>query len=90
MNEFDFWYGDEFLLNVYVKAYFEKTKYESWLNGYYNYVAQVTALSNMFSDKKSKQINYPSFEISSADKIEKIESSKPRNNNDYEFLSQYY
>lgn len=89
MSEYDFWYGDEYLLNVYVKAYFERTKYESWLNGFYNYTAQVTALSNMFSSKESEHIDYPSLETSNSNKIKKIEN-KPKNNNDYEFLSRYY
>lgn len=88
MSTYDFWYGEEELLNVYIKAYFEKSKYEAWINGYYNYVAHVTAIANMFNSKKEKDIPYPDYDI---DKKEKIDiKGTPKNNNDYEFLSQYY
>lgn len=88
MPTYDFWYCEEELLNTYVKAYYDKTKYEAWLFGYYNYVAQVTALSNMFKDMNSEVVDYPDF-ISNEQTNIKIMNT-PKNNNDYEFLSQYY
>ena len=87
-----FWYEDEYLLNVYLKAYFEKTKYESWLNGYYNYVAQTTATANAWGGDKGKKIEYPTYE-SIENKMEEIETKtkiKPNGNNDNHYLSQFY
>ncbi|MEG0365475.1 MAG: hypothetical protein RR585_01470 [Coprobacillus sp.] len=90
MTANDFWYGDEYLLNVYIKAYFNKTKYEAWQTGYYNYVAQITALSNSFGGKKGKNIEYPDF--SSFEEKQKIIEVKeePRGKNDNKYLSQFY
>ena len=78
----EFWYGEEELLNVYIKAYFNGTKYNAWINGYYTYVAQLTATSNTWGGNDGKKVEYPQLDIEAKNK----ESKKI----EYTDLSQFY
>ena len=70
MSSEDFWENDPQLYWAYRTFYLKKmeieqeyniehTKYDSWLKGNLNYVAQMTALSNAFSKSKTE---YPTFD----------------------------
>lgn len=70
MSSEDFWENDPQLYWAYRTFYFKKLeleqtietehmKYDSWLKGNLNYIAQMTALSNAFSKSKTE---YPDFD----------------------------
>lgn len=90
MTPYEFWYEDEELLNVYVKAFYERTNYNAWVNGYYTYIAQLTASSNTWGGNKGKEVQYPLYNSNLQDK-KKIEiKEQPKNDHDNHFLSQFY
>lgn len=87
MSEQDFWYGDVYLLDAYIKAYFNNVKYTAWLNGYYSYIANLTATANSWGGEKGKDAKYPDFDsVEETVKTKKIDLNK----NDYSLLSQLY
>lgn len=91
MTQDDFWYGELELMSVYIKAYFDNIKYTSWLNGYYVYVANITANANAWGGDKGKDVKYPDFEdIEGTDKSIKETNEIELNKNDYSLLSQLY
>ena len=66
MSRNDFWYGNdwkEYL--IYEDAYYERLHEHTHIQGYYNYIAFNTILSNAFSDKKkgNKPLNYPEYNL---------------------------
>lgn len=80
----EFWYGEEELLNSYIKAYFNRVKYNSWMNGYYTYVAQLTATSNTWGGDNGKKAEYPQLDLDSTS------NSKAKDKIEYSDLSQFY
>lgn len=58
----EFWFGDYTMLKYYVKAHelrAEQSNQEMWWQGYYDFIAYSTALSNLnFSGKKHKPNEY--------------------------------
>jgi hypothetical protein len=89
MTPEQFWYDDLYLLETYINSYIKKAKYESWLQGFYTYQGQMIALGNAFGGKDKKAIDYPVF---NDDDIEYIDNddSKPKGNNDFNYLSQCF
>lgn len=82
------------MLDAYQKAYSEKVNFESWLNGYYTYNAQIIALANAFSDKNSEAIEYPSYvsiheNNEHASLLSTNEVDKPTSDSDNKYLSQF-
>ena len=85
----EFWYGDEELLTIYVKAYYEDARYHAWINGYYTYIANVISTSNTWGGKDGKDVKYPDYnEEKNKYKVEIKE--KPRSKDDNHFISQFY
>lgn len=52
-----FWYGEEEYLEVYMTAYYENMKMQSWLEGQFNYVAYSAVVAQIFGNKGE----YPSY-----------------------------
>jgi hypothetical protein len=89
MTPEQFWYDDLYLLEIYVNSYMKKSKYESWLQGFYNYQGQMIALGNAFGGKDKKAIEYPMYKDDDVEYIEN-DDSKPKGNNDFNYLSQCF
>lgn len=84
----EFWYGEEELLTVYIKAYYEDARYHAWINGYYVYIADLIATSNTWGDDKGKE-KYPDYyDEKNKHKVEIKEQPKVKDDN--HFLAQYY
>lgn len=90
MSTYEFWYDEEELLDAYVKGYSQRTDYNAWLGGYYNYIAYLTAQSNMWGGDDGKKDTYPSYDDIKSNNKEDDEIIKPNGNNDYHFLSHFY
>jgi len=88
----DFWYGEEEMLEAYIKAYFNGTQYEAWINGYFTYIAQLTSTSNTWGGNSGKKAKYPQYaEIVNKEQTKAIETRNvPKVKDDNEFLSQFY
>lgn len=85
----EFWNDEEELLHAYIKAYYEDVRYTSWLNGYYMYVAQLTATSNTWGGDKGKDVSYPDYH--QENEIPHVDiKEKPKGPNDNNFLAQFY
>lgn len=54
----EFLYEDEDLFHAYQKAYINRSSFNGWINGMYNYNAYSTTLHNAFIKNKSELINY--------------------------------
>ena len=77
MSSKEFWEDEPQLYWSYRTFYYKKTEiegekldYESWLKGYYFYIAVSVALNNAFSKKKAE---YPKEPISSKTNVAKTE-----------------
>lgn len=91
MTPHQFWYEEEELLEVYIKAYFERTRYEAWINGQYAYLAQTIVISNALGGDKAEKESYPDYEsITRTKNQNQDETLKPKSINDNQFLSQFY
>ena len=62
MTPHQFWHEDMRLLEAYQKAYYTKTSYVAWLNGYYAFVGHSISLGNAFAKKGSKPKEFPKWE----------------------------
>lgn len=67
MSYDEFWYEDPELFFSYRFSFFkrleieqQRTNYEAWLYGVYNFQAYSISLANAFGGKNSKKIDYPS------------------------------
>lgn len=71
----EYWEGNPFLVRDYYQAHLlrnEQKNQEMWLQGYYNFIAYSTALSNLRLDgKKRKPNNYISEPLQLAAQTEK-------------------
>ena len=66
MSRNDFWYGNDWKdYLIYEDAYYERLHEQTHIQGYYNYIAFNTILSNAFMDKKkgNKPLNYPEHNL---------------------------
>jgi hypothetical protein len=68
----EFWHKDMRLLEVCQKSYYRNISYVAWLHGQYDNVAYSIALSNAFSKKGVKPLEYPEWK----DPMEKFEKPK--------------
>lgn len=64
----EFLYEDEDLFHAYQKAYFNKTSFNGWIYGMYNYNAHSVTLNNAFSKNKEDVINYTDKPMTYAEK----------------------
>lgn len=85
MSRNDFWYGEDYKeYFLYEEAYYERLHEQTHIQGYYNYIAFNTVLSNAFMDTKKgqKPINYPQMNIymETKEKRVKNENNKVKNN----------
>ena len=67
-----FLYGTDIEVHAFEKAYYNRTNTQSWLQGLYNYQAQIISLSNAFSSNTEK-ISYPSEPISLFEQVQQLE-----------------
>lgn len=85
MSEYQFWHGDIRLLEVYQKAYYRDKTYSAWLQGQSCHVAFSVVMSNAFSKKGQKPIEYPQWK----DPFEKLYRPKiTKDNLEEEFRKQ--
>ena len=80
MNSREFWYDNDYKdYFLYEEAYFEKLHEQTHIQGYYNYIAFNTVLSNAFMDKNKgqKPVEYPKENIY----ITSMEKSDIKQNN---------
>ena len=85
-----FWDGDPYIATYYRRKLeiedFRNTEL-AWLNGYYDFIAVSTALSNAFRGKGKKAIDYPKAPERKAEtKIEKQAKRKKALNDSIAFL----
>lgn len=88
-----FMYEDVDLLEIYIQSYKKRISLESWLYGKTNFEGTQLAIANTFSSG-NKHINYPEYidieENNTKDNKILLEHKTPKNDNDYDYLSQFY
>lgn len=77
MSKNEFWYGEDYKeYFLYEEAYYERLHETSHIQGYYNYIALSTTMSNMFKNKGDKGIEYPEMNILSSQREKSFNEAK--------------
>lgn len=71
----DVWYATEQEISATIKAYYQKTSYEAWLNGLYNMRAFHVVIANSFGTKEVEYFTEPMGVLEQKD-LDEIRSVK--------------
>lgn len=81
----EFWYSTDIEIHAFEKAYFNRINQLTWLQGYYDYLAQASVLSSIFTKRKNDRLEYPKKPIETKNTSDKVKQKKNEKDKDKEF-----